>query len=66
MFLLDTNVISELRKAGDGRADPNVTAWLSVQDAGTLFISAVTVMELDIGVRRIERRDAVQGAMLRA
>lgn len=66
MFLLDTNVISELRKAGDGRADPNVTAWLSVQDAGALFLSAITAMELDIGVRRIERRDPTQGAMLRA
>ena len=66
MFLLDTNVISELRKAGDGRADANVTAWLSGQDAGALFLSAITVMELDIGVRRIERRDVVQGAMLRA
>ena len=66
MFLLDTNVISELRKAGDGRADANVTAWLSGQDAAALFISAITVMELDIGVRRIERRDPTQGAMLRA
>lgn len=65
MFLLDTNVISELRKAGDGRADSNVTAWLGTQDAGALFISAITVMELDIGVRRIERRDSTQGAMLR-
>lgn len=65
-FLLDTNVISELRKAGDGRADPNVTAWLEAQDAATLFISAITVMELEIGVQRIERRDARQGAMLRA
>ena len=45
MFLLDTNVISELRKAGDGRADANVTAWLSGQDAGALCISAITVME---------------------
>ncbi|WP_198947631.1 type II toxin-antitoxin system VapC family toxin [Haematobacter missouriensis] len=66
MFLLDTNVISELRKAGDGRADANVTAWLGTQDAGALFISAITVMELAIGVRRIERRASTQGAMLRA
>lgn len=63
---IDTNVISELRKAGDGRADANVTAWLGSQDAGALFISAITVVELDFGVRRIERRDGVQGAMLRA
>ncbi|WP_323040003.1 type II toxin-antitoxin system VapC family toxin [Gemmobacter sp.] len=66
MFLLDTNVISELRKAGNGRADANVTAWLSGQDASTLFISAIAVMELDISVRRIEQRDPTQGALLRA
>ena len=66
MFLLDTNVISELRKAGDGRSDANVTAWLGSQDAGALFLSAIPAMELDIGVRRIERRDPTQGAMLRA
>lgn len=66
MFLLDTNVISELRKAEDGRVDTNVAAWLGTQDASALFISAITIMELDIGVRRIEQRDPTQGAMLRA
>ena len=66
MYLLDTNVVSELRKVGDGRADPNVTRWTSSQDAGQLYISALTIMELEIGVLRIERRDAGQGARLRA
>jgi predicted nucleic acid-binding protein len=66
MFVLDTNVVSELRKAGDGRAHPQVIAWLADHDAGAFFLSAITVMELDIGVRRIERRDAAQGALLRA
>ncbi len=56
MFILDTNVISELRKVGDGRADPRVTAWLSNQDASVCFISSLTLMELEIGVLRIERR----------
>lgn len=65
MFLLDTNVISELRKAGDGRADPNVTAWLARADAARFFVSAITLMELEIGVLRVERRDPVQGALLR-
>ncbi|MGA0541919.1 type II toxin-antitoxin system VapC family toxin [Neotabrizicola sp. VNH66] len=65
MFVLDTNVISELRRTGDGRADPNVLSWLVAQDANQLFISAITVMELEIGVRRVERRDSVQGAVLR-
>ena len=66
MFLLDTNVVSELRKAGDGRADPNVVAWLAAQEAAVFFVSAITLMELEIGVRRLERRDHGQGALLRA
>lgn len=66
MFLLDTNVVSELRKAGDGRADANVTAWLAQEDAANFFISAITVMELEIGVLRVERRDPDRGARLRA
>lgn len=65
MYLLDTNVISELRKAGDGKADPAVVAWVASIDAGEMFISALTVMELEIGILRIERRDALQGARLR-
>ena len=64
MFILDTNVISELRKAGDGKADANVVAWLSRVDAGTLYLSAITLMEIELGVLRIERRDPVQGARL--
>lgn len=66
MFLLDTNVISELRKAGDGKADPSVVAWLSGVDAATCYISAITLMEIEIGILRIVRRDAAQGARLRA
>jgi toxin FitB len=65
MFLLDTNVISELRKAGDGRADGNVTAWLSNVDAESFYISAVTLMELEQGILRMQRRDPTQGNRLR-
>src|SRR5262245_56614874 len=66
MFLLDINVISELRKAGDGRADANVIEWLSNVDAESFYISAFTVMELEQGILRMERRDPTQGARLRA
>ena len=66
MFVLDTNVVSELRKAGDGRADASVTGWLAREDAANFFVSAITLMELEIGVLQVERRDAVQGARLRA
>ncbi|MCD9026695.1 type II toxin-antitoxin system VapC family toxin [Luteimonas sp. BDR2-5] len=65
MYLLDTNVISELRKAGDRKADQNVMAWFSEIDATHCFISALTLMELEIGILRVERRDPTQGARLR-
>lgn len=65
MFLLDTNVVSELRKLGDGRADARVVAWISARDAESFYISALTLMEVEIGILRIERRDAAQGERLR-
>ncbi|AJC47038.1 MULTISPECIES: type II toxin-antitoxin system VapC family toxin [Xanthomonas] len=66
MYVLDTNVLSELRKVRLGKADANVAAWAESVDAADLFISAITVMELELGVLSIERKDATQGAMLRA
>ncbi|WP_172329612.1 type II toxin-antitoxin system VapC family toxin [Mangrovicoccus sp. HB161399] len=65
MYLLDTNVISELRKLGDGRADPNVAAWVGAVEAAQCHVSALTLMELEIGVLRMERRDPAQGGRLR-
>ena len=58
-------MISELRKLGDGRADARVAAWVSGQDAASFYISALTLMELEIGILRIERRDTGQGERLR-
>ena len=66
MFVLDTNVVSELRKVGSGRADPNVKAWAAAMSAGSLYISVITVLELELGVLQLERRDAAQGAVLRS
>ncbi|WP_295924095.1 type II toxin-antitoxin system VapC family toxin [uncultured Xanthomonas sp.] len=66
MYVLDTNVLSELRKVRLGKADANVAAWAESVDAADLFISAITVMELELGVLSIERKDATQGAMLRS
>lgn len=65
MYLLDTDVISELRKAGGGKANPNVVSWLSSHDATSFYISAVTLMELDLGILLVKRRDPTQGARLR-
>lgn len=66
MYVLDTNVVSELRKVRMGKADPNVALWAENVDAANLFVSAITIMELELGVLSIERKDATQGAMLRA
>jgi predicted nucleic acid-binding protein len=64
-FLLDTNVVSELRKAKAGKADPHVVAWAAEVPSSSLFLSAITVLELETGVLQVERRDPVQGAILR-
>jgi predicted nucleic acid-binding protein len=66
MFILDTNVVSELRKSRHGKADTHVVDWADRADAATLYISAITVLELETGILQIERRDAKQGAVLRA
>jgi predicted nucleic acid-binding protein len=65
MFLLDTNVVSELRKVRLGKADPHFTEWADSVDAGSLHISAITVLELEIGILQLERKDPRQGAVLR-
>lgn len=64
-YLLDTNVISELRKIGDRKADANVAAWIDAKDAESFFISVITILELERGVLGVQRRDAAQGARLR-
>jgi len=65
MFLLDTNVISELRKIEFGKADPNVAQWATCVDADDLFLSVITMMELETGVLQLERKDAHAGRILR-
>jgi toxin FitB len=64
MYLLDTNVISELRKAR--KTHPNVKKWAEPLPAASLYISVISVLELEIGILLIDRRDQTQGAILRA
>jgi predicted nucleic acid-binding protein len=64
MFLLDTNVISELRRPD--KADRNVTAWAKSVPAERFFISAISILEIELGALLIARKDATQGAVLRA
>ena len=65
VYLLDTNVVSELRKVRSGRADAQVAAWAEGVDAASLFLSVISLQELAIGVFLKERSDPAQGAVLR-
>jgi predicted nucleic acid-binding protein len=65
MFVLDTNVVSEMRKAGAGKANPGVAAWARSVPAALMFLSAISLHELEHGVLLAERRDPEQGALLR-
>lgn len=65
MFVLDTNVVSELRKVRSGKADPGVGAWASEVPSGQLFLSSITIHELEHGVLLAERADPPKGAVLR-
>ncbi len=66
MYLLDTNVISELRKAKSGKSNKNVTAWAKDISTSSLFISVITILELETGILLVDRRDRSQGAILRS
>ncbi|MFC9661874.1 type II toxin-antitoxin system VapC family toxin [Nocardia sp. NPDC127606] len=63
-FLLDTNVVSELRKSPQS-ANPAVRSWVAQRRPSDLFLSVITIMEVEVGIRRIERRDSTQGSRLR-
>lgn len=66
MCLLDTNVVSELSEVRARKADVNVAAWADSVDVVELYLSVVTVQELEIGVLLAERKDAARRAILRA
>lgn len=64
-YLLDTNVISELRKPAL-RADRAVRSWVAARRPSDLYLSVVTVLEIEVGIVRLRRRDARQADRLQA
>lgn len=62
MFVLDTNVISELRRKG--KADRNVAAWAEGAGNSNLYLSVITILEVQIGALSMLRKDAIQGRFL--
>lgn len=65
MFVLDTNVVSELRKVRSGKAHPGVADWAGDVPSALMFLSAITIHELELGVLLLERSAPAQGAILR-
>jgi len=65
VFLLDTNVVSELRKVSINKADKNVIAWAKKKSVGCLFISSISILEIEMGILLKERKDPQQAAILR-
>lgn len=65
MYLLDTNVISEMRKVKNGKANAGMVAWLSEHNPCEFYINAVIKMELERGILSMQRKDPVQGGYLR-
>jgi toxin FitB len=64
MFILDTNVVSELRKGT--KAHRTVRTWAQALPAASLYLSAISILELEIGILLVERREQKQGVVLRA
>ena len=65
MYVLDTNIVSELRKVRAGKANPGLAEWAAQVPAAQMFVSAITIHELEHGVLLLERSDPTQGAVLR-
>lgn len=57
MHLLDTDVVFELRNAKAGATDPGLSAWATRAARSSLFVSALTLLELEAAVARAERKD---------
>lgn len=65
MYLLDTNVVSELRKMANGKIDPNVRAWFSDVHPSETWISVVTLSEIQTGILNVARKDDAQAQLLK-
>jgi predicted nucleic acid-binding protein len=64
MYLLDTNIVSEIRKGAKG--DTNVLNWARAASASSLFLSVITILEIEAGILKTELKDPSQGAILRS
>jgi toxin FitB len=66
MFLLDTGIVYELRKAKSGGTDPGLAAWAAGAPRHNLFVSALTLLELESGAGRLQRKSKSDGQAVRS
>lgn len=66
MFVLDTDVVSELRKVAAGKGHRQVAAWSEQVAPGETFLASIAIHELELGILLLERKDKRRGAILRA
>jgi toxin FitB len=65
MYLIDTNVLSELRKVAAAKADKKVTKWANSVDSAELYLSTITIQEIEIGILLLARKDLRQASVFR-
>jgi predicted nucleic acid-binding protein len=65
MYLLDTDIVLELRQARDPGADPGLLSWAAGVSRTSLFISAITLLDLETAIGGLGRKDKVAGLALR-
>ena len=60
MYVLDTDVVSELRKVKAGKGNRNVGVWIESIEPVETFLSSITIHELELGILLLERKDSQQ------
>lgn len=60
MYLLDTNVLSEMRKLNSFKINPNVATWLNRVYPEELYLSVLTIMEIKVGILGLKHRNDYQ------
>ena len=66
MYLLDTNIVSELRKMESGKADVNVVAWFQQVNLTDAYLSVITLFEIKLGILQLKRKDIQQAKLLQS
>lgn len=65
MYILDTNVLSEFRRLTLGRGNKAVGQWAGTVSPASMYLSSITIFEVDLGIQSLALRDAAGAANIR-